>query len=171
MTALRTLGALTGIIVLLAGSATDSNGQQFVSTGRDTLRGLPGVEVLVEDLQPEIEQAGFTGASIQAEVQNQLRARGITVFASQSANVSPAKPYLYIHLNALELPAGQGHVVNVQLHLRQTLRSTVTESNIVNAMTWDMENLISLPAGRFQEVRTELRDYVDRFIQDWLAVH
>ena len=158
-------------VVLLAGAARDAGSQQFVTTGRDTLRGLPGVEVLVEPLQPELERAGLTGGSLQAEIESLLRAKGVLVFASQAANTSPAKPYLYLHLNTLTLPLGQGQVVNVQLHLRQTLRSAVTGSNVVNAMTWDRENVIVVPAARIQDVRSEVRSYVDGFIEDWLAVH
>ena len=160
-------GAL--VVTLLAWMPGVASAQQFVNTGRDTLRGLTGVEVLVEPVQQEIERAGLTAASIRSDVEQQLRAGGLTVYASQAANASLAKPYLYVHLNAVAL---QGRLaVGVQLQLRQTLRSPVTGSNVVNAMTWDQENVVVVEARNLQPVRSELRAYVGTFIRDWLAVH
>ena len=172
MTPPRRIGVIGGVMVLcLTGLAADAYGQMYISTGRDTLRGLPGVEVLVEGLQPELERSGLTGAAIRADVEQRLRARGISVYASQADNPSPAKPYLYVHINALPLQRPEGYAIAVQLQLRQTLRSLVTSSNIVNAMTWDTHNVLGVPTPNLQSVQAEVRDYVDRFIKDWLAVH
>jgi hypothetical protein len=163
-------GVFSVALLLLAGGAADANGQMFVSTGRDTLRGLPGVEVLVEDLQPEIERSGLTGAAIRADVERRLRDAGISVYPSQAANPSVAKAYLYVHINALVLPQAAGYAIAVQVHLRQTLRSIVTGSNIVNAMTWDAQNVIGVPPTGLPTVRAEVLTFIDQFVQDWAAV-
>ena len=161
---------LIGLGVLMPG-ATRADAQMFVTTGRDTLRGLPGVEVLVEQLQAELERGGFTSSGIKADVERQLRTAGIRVYATQAENPSPAKAYLYVNINAMALPRGAGYAVAVQLHLRQTLRSLVTSSNVVNAMTWYAQNLVSAPGTSLQNVRGELQIYVGQFVQDWTAVH
>lgn len=158
-------------LLCVAGLEAQANGQTSITTGHDTLRGLPGVEVLVEQLQPEVERAGLSGAAIRADVEQRLRGRGITVYTSQSENPSPAKPYLYVHINALTLPRAQGYAVAIQLQLRQILRSLVTESIVVNAMTWDTHNVVSVPTADLQKVRGEVQEYVDEFIQDWMSVH
>ena len=162
---------VSGTVGALMSVAVAASAQQFITTGRDTLRGLTGVEVLVEPIQPELERAGLSGASVRADVERQLRAGGVTVFASQGANTSLAKPYLYVHINALSLHRGTDYAVAVQLQLRQPLRSTVTGSNVVNAMTWDQENVIGVGAADLRGVRAEVKDYVDQFIRDWRAVH
>ena len=75
-----------------------------------------------------------------------LRKAGITVFASQQANTSDAKPYLYVLLSGFEIP-GQGlYVLNVQVQVRQTVRSLVTSSHIVDAVTWDSQSVTECPA-------------------------
>jgi hypothetical protein len=168
MTAFRVLGT---VLFLLAIGAADAHGQMFVSTGADTLRGLPGIEVIVDSLQPELESGGLTNAALRADVEGRLRRGGITIYPSQVANPSPAKPYLYIALNALTLPAGAGYALGVQVHLRQTLRSPVTNSNIVNAMTWDIHNVLAVPAAGLQSVRAEVLTFVDQFVEDWTRVH
>jgi len=158
-------------LLLLAAGTADVTAQMFVSTGRDTLRGLPGVEVIVEGVQPELERIGLTGASIRADVERRLRDARIEVYASQNANPSPAKAYLYVHINALTLPQAGGYAVAIQLHLRQTLRSPVTGSNIVNAMTWDVQNVLGVRESAAQSVRAEVLTFVDQFVEDWASVH
>ena len=167
MTAFRMLGT---VLLLLAGAA-NANAQMFVSTGADTLRGLPGIEVIVDSLQPELESGGLTNAVLRADVEGRLRKGGVTIYPSQMANPSPAKPYLYISLNALTLPEGAGYALGVQVHLRQTLRSPVTNSNIVNAMTWDVHNVLAVPTSGLQSVRAEVLTFIDQFVEDWTRVH
>jgi hypothetical protein len=152
-------------------AAADAHAQQFVPTGRDTLRLLPGVEVLVEPLAPELAPGGLTGAFTRASIEGQLKAGRIQVYTSQTENPSPAKAYLYINVTGLPLQ-GQGYVLSVQVQLRQSLRSVVTMSNIVNAMTWDQQVVVVVPAATaLQSVSEEIRSLVSQFIQDWRAVH
>jgi len=163
------IAAIGVIVALMLVFTAGLPAQMFISTGRDTLRGLPGVEVAVEPLPPELEQAGLTTAMIRTDVEQRLRAGGVTIYATQKENPSIAKPYVYVHLNALMLP-GQRQAVAVQVHLRQTLRSPVTDSNIVNAMTWDAHNVIGLANGDLRSLRNAVLDMVDGFIADWRSV-
>lgn len=151
--------------------APRASAQMFVATGHDTLRGLPGVEVVVESVEPELERDGVTRAAIQSEVEQRLKARGIPVYPSQNANPSPAKAYLYVHLTPLKLAPQNLYAIGVQVHVRQTLHSLVTASNIVDAMTWDANDLIAVPIDKVTSVHRTIQESVDRFIQDWLAVH
>jgi hypothetical protein len=156
--------------VVLAAIAV-ARAQMFVATGRDTLRGLPGLEVLVEPLQPELARRGLSTAAIQAGVARRLVRAGITVYASQRENPSPAKAYLYLHLNALAIPGADVDAVAIQLQVRQTVHSLVNESNIVDAMTWDAHDILGLPEGGAGDLEAGIQSFVDVFITDWTAVH
>ncbi len=145
--------------------------QLFVPTGKDTLRSLPGVEVIVEPLQPEIERAGLTRAAIRTEVVRRPTTSGIRVFATQAENTSLAKPYVYVNVNALELPRAAGYAVAVQVQVRQTLRSVVTESSIVDALTWDALTVLHVTRDTLPGVHPAIDQFVDQFIADWKAVH
>jgi hypothetical protein len=162
--------ALVAALVLIA-LAPDVSAQMFVTTGKDTLRSLPGVELIVEPMQPELEAAGLTAAAVKADAQQQLRAARVPLFASQGENTSPAKPYLYIHLNAIEIPGRDLLAVAIQVHVRQTVRSLATASNIVDAMTWDSHAVVHVPAKGLRSVRAAIAEHVDRFVKDWTAVH
>lgn len=164
--------AIVFALVALTCTASGASAQLFVSTGRDTLRGLPGVEVVVEPLQPELERLGLSGGRLSADIGRQLTAAGITIYASQRQNPSPSQPYLYVHLNAVSTPDGRDIAVAVQVHVRQTLSSLTTESKIVNAMSWDAHSVrLMTPPMLESDVLDELRDLVARFVDDWRAVH
>ncbi len=168
----RSVRAFGGALLwFVCTAAVDARGQMFVPTGRDTLRGLPGVEVVVEPLDTEVERAGLTRAAIQSDVERKLRERGVRVYSTQTENPSPAKPYLYVHVNALKLADTGGFAIAIQVHLRQTVRSVVTPSSVVNAMTWDTHNVVFVTASQLRHVRDEIASYVDMFARDWLATH
>ena len=167
----RTSTRIVATLVLIAGAAPNASAQMFVPTGRDTLRGLPGVEVVVEPLERDLERDGLTPVAIQADVERRLRAGGIIVYTSQTENPSEAKAYLYVHVNSLEVSGQDFYVIGVQVQLRQTLRSLVTASNIVDAMTWDAHDVLAVRIGQVTSVRETIQSYVDQFIRDWMAVH
>ena len=126
MTAFRVLGVVS---FLLAISAADARGQMFVSTGADTLRGLPGIEVIVDSLQPELESGGLTNAALRADVEGRLRKGGVTIYPSQMANPSPAKP-------------------------SSTLRSTHSRCQRVRATPWAYKCTCDKPFARRSRTRT-----------------
>jgi hypothetical protein len=148
-----------------------ASAQTFAPTGRETLRGLPGVEVQVEDLEQDIEHDGLTRAAIHADVEQRLRAGGIPVYTSQGANPSDAKAYVYVLVNSVKVPRQGQYAINLQVHLRQTLRSLVAPTNIVNAMTWDQTDVMVVRTGDLPRVREVIRRFIDRFISDWKSVH
>lgn len=165
-------GVVVGMLVVLASLATPLHAQLFVATGRDTLRRLPGIEVAVEPLQPELERILANGRPLGDDVTMRLRAAGVTVYPSQRENAGPSKAYLYVHVNAASAPDGRVWALAVQVQLRQTMASTVTESKVVDAMTWDAHEVVAVPpilAG--STVRQTVDALVERFIEDWTAVH
>lgn len=66
---------------------------------RQTLRGLQGVRVLIEDLGPEIEAMGLTKNQLQTDVEAKLRKAGIEVLTQEECFRTPGEPYLYLNIN------------------------------------------------------------------------
>jgi hypothetical protein len=162
---------MVATFALVAGLGPTASAQMFIATGHDTLRGLPGVEVMVESLEPDLERDGLTRAAIQSDVERRLGAAGIPVYRSQTENPSLAKAYLYVQIDDVRLPGQDLYAVGVQVQLRQTLQSPVTASNIVDAMTWDEHTVVVAKAGEVARVRDTVQEYVDQFVRDWMAVH
>ena len=147
-----------------------SAGQLFVPTGGPTLRSLPGVEVIVESIPPALQRAGLTQASVALDVARSLQAGGVVVFPSQLANPSAAKAYLDVRTTLLALPDGS-YAIAVQMHVRQTVASLVTESRIVNAATWENGRLVNVTAPDLPRVRDEIQAMTEEFVADWKAAH
>jgi len=170
MTAIRPTLVLACVGLLIVTAPAPASAQQFIATGRDTLRQLPGVELLVEPLEPEFERAGLTAAALKQTVDARLRAAGILVYDSQMANPSVAKPFLYVQVSGLTVEQ-QGFALALQVQLRQTLRSPVTDSNVVNAMTWERQTVVFVPEKDARAVVPEVETLVAAFVQDWRAAH
>ena len=167
----RTIRLIIIAAALLAAAPPPGFAQTFVTTGRDTLRGLPGVEVAIENLEADVTADGLTIPAIQSDVVGRLQRAGVPVYSSQVANPSPAKAYVYVRVNNLKLPAAGVYAMSVDVQIRQTVRSLVSTSNIVDAVTWDHADVVVVPVARAADVRMVINEFVDDFIQDWKAVH
>jgi len=76
-----------------------------------------------------------------------------------------------VQVSGLSLPS-QGYALAVEVQVRQTLRSLVTGSAIVNAMSWDQQMVMVATAGDgMKAVHAQVQTLVDQFVQDWRAVH
>ncbi len=167
---IRSIAAIAAAL-LVASFPHRASAQTAVTTGKATLRGLPGVEIEVEPLEQDVERDGLTRAMIQADVTNRLRAAGVTVYASQTANPSPGKPYLYVHVNGVKVATPGLWALSIEVQVRETVRSLVTTSDIVDATTWDHDDVLVVPVAQLPSARTVILEFVDDFIQDWKAVH
>jgi len=167
----RTGITIVAPLLLVMGHTAHVSAQMFITTGKDTLRGLPGVEVQVEPLDDDLARNGLSETAIRLDIAQRLRAAGVMVYASQNQNPSLAKPYIYVDVTGVRFSAQNVYAVALQVQLRQTLRSPVTSSNIVDAMTWDARTVLVVPAGALAGVRATIREYVDQFVEDWRAAH
>ena len=158
--------------VFLAGVVPNASAQMFIASGHDTLRSLPGVEVIVESTGTGSRAQRIDGARrFKPDVERRLAAAGIAVYHSQNDNPSAAKAYLYVQLDDVKLPGQDLYAIGVQVQLRQTLRSAVTTSNIVDAMTWDAHTVLVAKTSELVRVGETIQEYTGQFIRDWGAVH
>jgi hypothetical protein len=79
---------LTRIFLALALAAPALSFASDDEYTRESLRGLHGVYVLVEDLRPEVEQAGLTVAMIRTDAELKLRLAGIRVLTQGGTRAS-----------------------------------------------------------------------------------
>jgi len=140
---------------------------------RDSLKGLPGVRVIVETFSSAAEGAGFDHRTFQTDVELKLRMAGII------ATEDIFFPMLYLNVNALHRERDRNGAYNTSLELVQRVRlesqlhsdrerSSEEASATVAATTWSTE---SVGVGSVTDARAAVRDLVDKFINDWLAVN
>lgn len=159
---IRKICSLAAAVLLLTGLsirlASDSPRQ------RETLKGLKGIAVLVEDLTPDAERDGITKSQLQTDVELRLRQSGILV-------TQTASEYLYVNVNALKSRETTGYVYSVQLDFMQPVAILRTGQR-ASAGTWDVGTVGLVPVARAsQVVRETVRDRVDEFINAYLSVN
>lgn len=139
-----------------------------------TLKDLPGVRVVVERFRSAAEDAGFDKQTFQTDVELKLRMAGIKAVEGTDL------PLLYLNVNTLHRESNRNAAYSVSLELLQfvllesQLRSDPEKSSealatsTTMATTWSTG---SLGLGSVADVRASVRDQVDMFINDWLAVN
>lgn len=144
---------------------------------RATLKGLTGVNVLVEKLHADVEREGLAQSTLRTDVELKLRQAGIRVLTEKEMLATPTRgaPYLYLTVGATK---GTGTLAGVySLYIRLELRqSVILERNpsitSVGVTTWDSTaHLGIVPVHSLSAVRGIVRDAVDEFINAYLAAN
>lgn len=137
---------------------------------RATLRGLPGVEVVMEALAPEVEQAGLTKQQLQTDVELRLRQGGIRVLTDEERSKAMGRPWLYIQVTVALVRQLGIAIYNINVELRQAV-SLATGEVAPGASTWSVEALGGVALNDLPRVRESARDQVDAFINAYLSVN
>ncbi len=154
-------------------------GSQDTVETRASLRGLPGVQVLVEPVGDDAERDGLHRTDLQRDVELKLRLAGIRVLSEREMLESEAQPTLYVVVTALRrnlgpVPLGTTtrgvYAYNIGISVRQAV--TLANGDVsVFASTWDVGGVGATNADQVAEVRDLVKDRVDAFINAWLSAN
>lgn len=141
---------------------------------RRSLRGLQGVEVVVEDMTPMATRYGLTRTQVQTDVELRIRRAGIHVFMPDEVLSTPGNASLYVNIHTVfgDGPATGLVGYSIDVELGQAVRlERDPDIWLPSAVTWS-ENQRGL-VGRTQlhAVRAALSDLVDRFINAYYAAN
>src|SRR5262245_4397032 len=78
-------------------SRTEKRSTQLAEP-QDTLHGLKGIMVFIEDIESEVEDHGLTKMLLKKEVESRLRQAEIPVLTADEAFNTVGKHYLYLNL-------------------------------------------------------------------------
>jgi hypothetical protein len=90
---------------------------------------------------------------------------GIRVLSDEERRATPGRPWLYIHVTASKRDNSGLYAYNVNVGLRQDtwlVRDLAIEG--LGATTWDTGVIGSIGAAKIREVREDVLDLVDQFI-------
>ena len=168
---LRTVGAnkedemkrILIIGLLLTWTSAGYGGHEFEI---DSLKGLDGVIVLIEDLKQETERDGLTKRHLQTDVERRLRQAGIPV-------LKDADPYLYLYVNVQDFKVENDHYIfNIEVALKQMVWLARDISIFTVGATWETNHLGIIPTDKMPEaIGGKVADLVDEFINDYLTAN
>jgi hypothetical protein len=142
---------------------------------RSTLRGLPGVYVAVEALDPDVQQDGLTKATLQADAELRLRMAGIKVLSREEWAKTQGGPVCYIDVSIVK-DVGLTHVLDFDLYAFEVSVELHQDVALVRDMavkvlspTWSASYVGFTNA--LPRIRTKVTELVERFINAYQAVN
>jgi len=168
----RTVARTISLAVIVLFAVTVATRRLNAATPSEvrSLRGLSGVEVVVETPAEELLAAGLSAEQLRGELQSRLQERGIRVLTS--GDRAPGRPWLYFRTAAVKSSSTSilGYFVTVQL--RQDVSLDRNPDSHCGASTWDAS------AGGFSTsdaaavtVRHAAQDLADGFATDFAAAN
>ena len=139
---------------------------------RESLRGLPGVQVLIEDIRPDAQADGLSQEAIRTAVELILRSSGIRILTQSERSETPSKPYLSVHVGTDKHASGQ-YSFNARVELHQAVSLAHRPQHIMLAPTW-------FPPGKLRTVAQHnmrlwvintIEPLVREFANDFLSVN
>ena len=139
---------------------------------RASLKGLQGVFVLVEDLNPPEEQAGLKTADIQADAEQQLKAAGIPLLSKTQNIDTPGMPTLYISVSVASSTTTDVWPFSIDVNLEQqaTLKRS-PDTFVPTAITWHVGSIGAVDKSSIRSVRDRANEQVAKFVNAYFKVN
>jgi len=138
---------------------------------RQTLAGLRGVSIVVEDVNPDAEKDGLTAAALHADIEGKLRQAGIAVLTEDQAARASGAPHLYLKLSAMKHAAGF-YAFHIQLGVRQRVILLRASRGIGFATTWSATDVLgTVNWASLPSIREDVMAKVDQFTKAYLAAN
>ena len=150
------------VLVALSGAFAQSMQEE-----RNVLQGLDGIRVEVKRIKPEIERDGLFVGILQTDVELKLRMAGIKVFSEGEEPAIPGAPYLFLNVDAMK--SSIGYAYRIQLSLREPVTLARKALKVVGT-TFRTQDQFGI-SPHLSDIREEVRDVVDEFINAWLEAN
>ncbi|MDQ7783814.1 MAG: hypothetical protein RDU20_13105 [Desulfomonilaceae bacterium] len=131
---------------------------------RITLRGLPGVMVIVENVREDAEAAGLNVAELQSTIERQLGDADIPVIPHGEWRETSGRPWLYVSVNTLKYPTGYFFSLDLQLKQEVSLRREPTL--VTSSATWEIG---SVGFAGAENLHARVGESVSKFLGDFIS--
>jgi hypothetical protein len=143
---------------------------------RETLKGLTGFYVLIEELNPNIakyanvQKNQISTQTLKTQVENRLRAVGIRVHSWDEMMKTPERPMLYVSVNTHEYEKFW-YAYNILVEVRQLVSLVSRPGEPISGATWSVNMTGVMNIGQLQTLDDNLGLLLDRFVQAYRAVN
>jgi hypothetical protein len=128
---------------------------------RLTLRGIKEVNVVIESIEPEIQNLGLTQAQMQADVEAKLREANITV----APQIERGRPALYLYVQVIRPEKINRLFYSISLSLLQNVVLERDPEVKTNTDTW-VARILGMSSGT-EAIRSDVRSLLDQFTEDY----
>ena len=128
---------------------------------RLTLRDIKEVNVVIETIEPEVEQLGLTQAQVQADVEAKLRGANIAV----APQIERGRPAIYLYVQVIRPEKINRLFYSISLSLLQNVILERDTEVKTNTNTW-LVRVLGMSSGT-EAIRSDIRSLLDQFIDDY----
>ena len=145
---------------------------QALDTGsRESLRGISGVGVVVEDIGPDASADGLSQDAIRTAAELILRSKGIKVLTSVERTRLGSAPYLYINVNTLKEELGL-YTYAVNVDFKQVVGLLSIKNARAWGATWSASVIGAVGETNLRQIITDaVEPLVKDFTNDFLLVN
>ena len=158
------------VVLVMAFSLAGMKASAFAidsKLSRESLRGIAGIYVLVENFSPEEKRAGFSKKQVQTDVELKLRLVGIKVLNKEEHLEASGRPHLYVSVDTVSVSQNFFYyVLSIEIWQNVSLERNANFNS--KAMTWSWD---TMGHGKTEHIRTHLKDKIDVFINAYLSVN
>jgi hypothetical protein len=145
--------------------------EESIAPERESLKGVVGVEIVVEPLNIEIERLGLETLKLQQDIRHRLQQAGVRVLAEHERLATSTAAMLMVRVDALHDRIGR-YFYCFDLLLTQRVRLKGRDSSDVSAVTWSKSGGIALIADdNVRHIQDQVMRRVDQFIKDYFVVN
>jgi len=140
------------------------------SIQRESLRDLPGVAVIIEEVPADAKADGLSEDLIRAAAERSLQSRGMRILSPVEQANTPSQPSLYVRVSTYKIQSGQ-YVYVVTVALKQSVVLAHRPQRMMFASTWE-EGVIGTPGvNNLTQATKVVEDLVTVFSNDFQAVN
>lgn len=138
---------------------------------QETLRGLPGVRLIVEKIDAEVERDGLATDLVRTTAETLLHAAGIRLLTKDEVAMTQGRPTLQILIKTARSDTLYAYCVEVSVWQEMVPIHRQT-SMPVWVRSWVTENVVGLKSHRnIPALKATVEDLVNAFIHAYVAVN
>lgn len=143
---------------------------------RETLKGLTGFYVLIEELNPNIakyanvQKNNISTQQLKSQVENRLQKAGIRVLSWDEMMKTSERPMLYVSVNTHEYEKFW-YAYDIRVEVRQLVTLVSRPGKTISGATWSVNMTGVMNIGQLQTLYDNLGVLLDRFIQAYKKVN
>ena len=138
---------------------------------RESLRRLPGVEVIVETFLSEEEAAGFSRDAIRTGVELVLQSNGVRILSGSERLETSSTPFLYVKVNPLKHSSADTYCLAIEVELHQAVSLINRPEQRMSARTWNRVQIAMIGEQITGRVNELVEPLIKQFANDFLTVN
>jgi hypothetical protein len=138
---------------------------------RESLRRLPGVEVIVETFLSEEEAAGFSRDAIRTGAELVLQSNGVRILSGSERLQTPSAPFLYVKVNPFKHGSAEIYCLAIEVELHQAVSLMNRPEQRMSARTWNRVQVAIIGEQITGRVTELVEPLIKQFANDFLTVN